>query len=152
MLSFQTHVTRRGVVASPFQKYAGAVVIGLVAACAGSPPQHDGTWKLVPITDIGMVAADWEGALKKNGALLAEGTARLMIRANHTYLFAAQADDDIAVGTGTVAIVDGRLIEDSDRRAVTFTLYDHKGKVVLIVDGTKHQTQDRYHGEFKRIE
>ena len=75
-----------------------------------------------------------------------------MIRANHTYLFAAQTADDMAIGTGIVAMVDGRLIEDTDRRAVSFTLYDHKGKVVLVVDGTKNQTQDRYHGEFMRIE
>jgi hypothetical protein len=99
-----------------------------------------------------MVVGDWEGTLKKNGALLAEGPARLMIRPNHTFLFAAQTADDIAVGMGMVAIVDGRLIEDNDRRAVTFTLYDRKGKVVLVVDATKHQTQDRYYGEFMRIE
>jgi hypothetical protein len=75
-----------------------------------------------------------------------------MIRANRTFMFAAQTADEIAVGAGMLAIVDGRLIEDTDRRAVTFTLYDHKGKVVLVVDGTKHQTRDRYHGEFMRIE
>jgi hypothetical protein len=60
--------------------------------------------------------------------------------------------DDIAVGTGIVAIADGRLIEDTDRRAITFTLYDRKGNVVLVVDATKHQTEDRYYGEFIRIE
>ncbi len=152
MLSLLTHMTRHGIVARSFRVYGGALIIGILAACTGSPAHQDATWKLVPITDIRMVAADWEGALKKNGALLAEGTARLMIRANHTFLFAAQTSDDIAVGTGTVAIVDGRLMEDTDRRTVTFTLYNHKGKVVLVVDGTKHQTQDRYHGEFLRIE
>jgi hypothetical protein len=107
---------------------------------------------MMPITDVRMVVADWEGTLKKNGALWAEGTTRVMIRANHTYLFAAQTADDIALGTGTVAIVDGRLIEDTERRTVTFTLYDHEGKVVLVVDATKNRTQDRYHGEFMRIE
>jgi hypothetical protein len=152
MLSLQTHMNRRGGIASSFRKYAGAVVIGLFTACTGTPAQLDATWKMVPITDVRMVVADWEGTLKKNGALLAEGTARVMIRANHTYLFAAQTADDIALGTGIVAIVDGRLIEDTDRRTVTFTLYDHEGKVVLVVDGTKNHTQDRYHGEFMRIE
>ncbi len=152
MFSLQTYMTWHGVVASSFRGYAGALVIGLLAACTGSPAHLDATWKMVPITDVRMVVADWEGTLKKNGALLSEGPARLMIRANHTYLFAAQTADDMAIGTGIVAMVDGRLIEDTDRRAVSFTLYDHKGKVVLVVDGTKNQTQDRYHGEFMRIE
>lgn len=145
-------MTRLGAVVSSFRKYAGPLVIGLSAACTGIPVQQDPTWNIVPITDVRMVVGDWEGALKKNGALLAEGSARLMIRANHTFLFAAQTADDIAVGTGTVAIVDGRLIEDTDRRAITFTLYDRKGNVVLVVDATKRQTQDRYYGEFMRIE
>ena len=155
MFSTQTHMTRNSVMASLFRGYAGAVVIGLLTACTGSPAQPvqlDATWKMMPITVVRMVVADWEGTLKKNGALWAEGTTRVMIRANHTYLFAAQTADDIALGTGTVAIADGRLIEDTERRTVTFTLYDHEGKVVLVVDATKNRTQDRYHGEFMRIE
>ena len=119
----QTLMTRHGVVAGSCRQYAGGLVIGLLAACTGSPP-HDTTWKIVPITEVRTVVGDWEGTLKKNGALLAEGSTRLMIRANHTYLFAAQTADDIAVGSGMIAIVDGRLIEDTDRRAVRFTLYD----------------------------
>ncbi|MGD9728398.1 MAG: hypothetical protein AB7V39_18680 [Nitrospiraceae bacterium] len=152
MPSLQTHMTRQDVAARSLREYAGALIIGLLAACTGSPAQHDATWKVVRITDVRMVVGDWEGTLKKNGALLAEGQARLMIRANHTFLFAAQTADDMAVGNGMVTIVDGRLIEDTDRRAVTLTLYDHQGKAVIVVDGTKRSTQDRYYGEFRKIE
>jgi hypothetical protein len=115
MLSLQTHMTRHGVVASSFREYAGALAIGLLAAYTGSPAQRDATWEIVPITDVRMVAGDWEGTLKKNGALLAEGPTRLMIRANHTFLFAAQTADEIAVGAGMISGPSEEDLRDQNR-------------------------------------
>jgi hypothetical protein len=96
-----------------------------------------------------MVAGKWEGTLKKNDALLAAGAVHLIIRADHTYFFRAQTADEIAVGVGGLAIVDGQLIGDTKRRFVTFSLYE-QGKMIMIVEGTNRATQDRYHGEFSK--
>jgi hypothetical protein len=141
-------MTLHRVISSSRRTCAGAVVLGLVAACAGGPAQQPATW--VPITDVRMVVGEWKGTLKKNDALLAAGEVHLIIRADHTYFFAAETADEIAVGAGGLAIVDGQLIGDTERRFVTFSLYEQGGKMVMIVDGTKRATQDRYHGEFSK--
>ena len=97
-----------------------------------------------------MVVGEWRGTLKINDALLAEGAVNLIIRADHTYYFAARTSDEIAVGAGGLTIVDGQLIGDTKRRFVTFSLYEQQGKTVMIIEGTKKATQDRYHGEFSK--
>jgi hypothetical protein len=97
-----------------------------------------------------MVVGEWKGTLKENDALLAAGSVHLIIGADHTYFFAGDTANEIAVGVGSLAIVDGQLIGDTERRFVTFSLYEQEGKMVMIVDGTKKATQDRYHGEFSR--
>lgn len=139
-------------VTSSLRHCAGALIFGILAACAGGTPHQDPSWKMVPITNVRMVVGEWLGTLKKNEALLPEGPVRVMIRDNHTYLFAGETADDIAVGHGRVDIIDGRLTGDAEPRAVTFTLFDHNGTAVLVVDATKHATQDRYHGEFTKVE
>ena len=97
-----------------------------------------------------MVVGEWKGTLKKDDALLAEGAVHLIIRANRTYYFAANTADEITVGAGGLALVDGQLIGDTERRFVTFSLYEQQGKMTMIVEGTKRATQDRYHGEFSK--
>ena len=89
--------------------------------------------------------------MKNEQALLLPGTVRLMIRENGTYLFVGQDAMKSAVGSGFLDIRDGRLIGETDRRAVTVTLYDHKGTPILHADSINYQTGDRYHGQFKRV-
>jgi hypothetical protein len=141
-------VTLHRMIPSSLRECAGALVLGLLVACAGGPAQQPATW--VPITDVQMVAGKWVGTLKKNDALLAAGEVHLLIRADHTYFFRAQTVDEIAVGVGSLAIVDGQLIGDTARRFVTFSLSEQEGKMIMIVEGTNRATQDRYHGEFSR--
>ena len=133
---------------SSLRTCAGALVLGPLVACVGGPAPQPATW--VPVTDVRMVVGEWEGTLKKNDALLAVGAVHLMIRADHTYLFSAQTVDEVAVGGGGLAIVDGQLIGDTERRFVTFSLYEQEGKRIMIVEGTSRATQDRYHGEFSK--
>jgi hypothetical protein len=99
-----------------------------------------------------MVVGDWEGLVKKDHATLPEGSVRLMIRANSTYLFAGQTASTAGVGSGDLQARDGRLVGDTEKRAVTFTLYDHKGKSVMLVESTNHVTGERYRGEFTKIQ
>ena len=129
-----------------------ALVVAVYAGCAGGSPQQDASWKLVPITEIGMVVGEWEGLVKKDHATLPEGSVRLMIRSNSTYLFAGQTTSRAAVGSGDLEIRDGRLVGDTQKRAVTFTLYDHKGKAVVLVESIIHETGERYHGEFTKVQ
>ena len=130
----------------------GMFIVCASFGCAGGSPQHDASYKLVPITEVGMVVGEWEGLVKKDRATLPEGSVRLMIRANSTYLFAGQTASTAAVGSGDLEARDGRLVGNTDRRAVTFTLYDHKGKAVVFVESTNNATGERLHGEFTKVQ
>jgi hypothetical protein len=130
----------------------GALVVGVFVGCAGGSPEKDASYKLVPITEIGMVTGDWEGMVKKDHATLPHGSVRLMIRANSTYLFAGQTASAVGVGSGNLEPRDGRLVGDTEARAVMFTLYDHKGKSVMLVESTNHVTGERYRGEFTKVQ
>ena len=129
----------------------GVFVVGLLIGCAGASHQHDASWKLVPITEVGMVVGEWEGLVKQDHATLPQGSVRLMIRGNLTYLFAGQGTSTVAVGSGNLEMLDGRLVGDTEKRAVRFTLYDHKGKAVVLVESTNHATGERFSGEFTKV-
>jgi hypothetical protein len=129
----------------------GAFVIAVSVGCAGGDPRHDASYKLLPITETSMVVGEWEGLIKKEHGTLPEGSVRLIIRANSTYLFAGQTANAAGVGSGSFETRDGRLVGDSEKRAVTFTLYDHKGKAVLLVESTNHATGERHRGEFTKV-
>jgi len=130
----------------------GAFVVGVVVGCAGGSPQQDASYKLVPITEVGMVVGEWEGLVKKDHATLPEGSVRLMIRANSTYLFAGQTVSAAAVGSGDLEARDGRLVGETEKRAVRLTLYDHNGKAVVFVESTNLATGERYRGEFTKVQ
>ena len=131
--------------------FAGWAAIALCIGCSSGPSPQDPTWKLVPITDVGIVVGEWQGVVKKEHGTFPEGSVRLMIRPNNTYLFAGQSIANTAVGSGDLEARDGKLIGDTDRRAVTLTLYDHKGKAVILVESTNHMTGERYRGEFTKV-
>src|SRR5262245_12470912 len=96
----------------------GAILVGVLTGCAS--PQQDASYKLVPITEVGMVVGEWEGWVKKDHATFPEGSIRLMIRANSTYLFAGETLSTAAVGSGDLEPHDGRLVGNTEKRAVTF--------------------------------
>ena len=137
--------------ADPLRCRIGLVLIGIMAGCSGGPPHHDQSSTPVRITDVTMVAGEWEGFVTKSEDAIPSGSVRLTIRENGSYLFAGQTVSRVGVGAGMLHVEDGRLTGDSDRRAVSVSLYDHDGKAVLSVDSTNHETGDRYHGDFTRI-
>ncbi|BFU96524.1 MAG: hypothetical protein NTNFB02_32460 [Nitrospira sp.] len=126
--------------------------LALLVGCASGSDHQDRSWKPVPITGVHMVVGEWEGTVKKEHGALVEGGGRLMIRDNSTYLFAGQTTTRSAVGSGPLEVKDGRLIGDTNRRALTLMLYDHKGQEVIVVDATNHETGERYRGEFRRVQ
>ena len=132
--------------------YLIPMVLGMVSGCSSGPTPGDPSWTLTPISDIRSVAGEWDGTMRNEQALLLPGTVHLMIRENGTYLFVGQDAVKSAVGSGFLDLRDGRLVGETDRRAVTLTLYDHKGTRILHADSINHQTGDRYHGEFKKAE
>jgi hypothetical protein len=144
-------MTPQGAVMRRLRLPIGAFVVGLCVGCAGGSPQQDASYKLVPITEVGMVVGEWEGLVKKDHATRPEGSVRLMIRTNSTYLFAGQTATTVGVGSGVLETRDGRLVGDTDKRAVRFTLYDHKGAAVLLVESTNHQTGAQYRGELTKV-
>ena len=130
----------------------GAFVVGIVVGCAGGSPQQDASYTLVPITEVGMVVGEWEGLVKKDHATLPAGSVRRMIRANSTSLFVGQTVSAAAVGSGDLEARDGRLVGETEKRAVRLTLYDHKGKAVVFVESTNLATGERYRGEFTKVQ
>jgi hypothetical protein len=127
------------------------MALSAVTACAGGGAQHDASYTLMPITNVGMVVGEWEGVVKKNHSTLPQGSVRLMIRANGSYLFAGQSASNVAVGSGELEQRDSRLVGNAEKRAVTFTLYDHKGQAVLFVESINRETGERYSGELTRV-
>ena len=128
-----------------------ALMVIAVVGCAGGPSEHDASWKSVPITDVSMVVGEWDGTVTKDHAMFPEGSVRLIIRRNSTYLFAGETLTNAAVGSGEVEPREGRLTGDTEHRAVTFTLYDHKGVPVLVVDATNKESGTRYRGQFSKV-
>jgi hypothetical protein len=129
----------------------GLLSVGLLIGCSSGPSPQDPSWKLVPITDVGMVVGEWEGVVKKEHATFPEGSVRLMIRPNNTYLFAGQSVSATAVGSGDLEARDGRLVGNTDHRTVTFTLYEHQGEAIVHIESTNRDTGERYRGEFTKI-
>ncbi|HET9846515.1 MAG TPA: hypothetical protein VFQ02_12230 [Nitrospira sp.] len=143
-----THLTR---LRKSCMAYPLAVAVSAMVGCAGGPSQHDPSWKTVPITDVSMVVGEWDGTVTKNHAMFPEGSVRLIIRDNSTYLFAGESLSSAAVGSGGIEPREGRLIGDTDHRAVTFTLYEHKGARILMIDSTNKENGTRYRGEFSKV-
>ena len=62
-------MNQRGEGTGSLRLYAGALVLGMIlTGCAGGPSQEDPSWTLVPITDVSMVAGEWEGTVKEYNA------------------------------------------------------------------------------------
>jgi hypothetical protein len=127
--------------------YACVFVLAILTGCAGEPSQQESSRTFVPITDLSMVAGDWEGMVKKDQSVIPGPMVVLTIRANGTYTFVGQRISDVALGSGFLEIRDGRVSGDTDRRIAQFALYDQQGKAVLVVESTVRQTGERYHGE-----
>lgn len=127
-------------------------ILALLVGCAGTPSHEGKEWTQVPITDIQMVAGEWVGVVTKNAALLPEASLRLMIRENGQYLFAGQSTSKAVVGAGSLEARDGRLIGDTDRRAVSISLYDHQGQPILAVEAVNHETGARFRGDFTKAQ
>lgn len=140
-------------IASPLRPYLGLFLLAILIGCSGGPSHHDSSWIPAQVTDVSMVVGEWEGTITKGDDWLPTGSVRLTVRQNGSYLFAGQNKARLPfVGTGSLIVRDGLLIGDSGHRSVTFTLYDHKGKAVLAVESTSHETGARYHGDFTKAQ
>jgi hypothetical protein len=128
----------------------GVLVLAILTGCAGGPSQEESSRTFVPITDLGMVAGDWEGMVKKDQSVIPGPMVVLTIRANGTYTFVGQRISDVALGSGFLELRDGRVSGDTDRRIAQIALYDRQGKAVLVVESRVRQTGERYHGELER--
>jgi hypothetical protein len=136
---------------SSFRVPSVPFLLALLVGCAGPVPHEGKGWTQIQITDVHMVTGDWVGVVKKQAALLPEGSVRLMIRENSTYIFAGQTISKAAVGAGSLKVREGRLIGDTDRRALSISLYDHKGQPILAVEATNHETGDHFRGDFTKL-
>jgi hypothetical protein len=143
-------MTQQGEARGSLRLYAGIFLLGVLTGCAGVPASEDPSWQLVQVTDVSIVVGEWEGMVKKHDATFLEGSVRLMIRANSTFLFVGQTASKVAVGGGRIEIREGRMIADTERRAITFSLYERKGKSILFVQSTNRETGDQYEGEFTK--
>jgi hypothetical protein len=132
--------------------HVGVFVLAVLAGCSGISPEGDPSWIFVHVNDVSRVAGEWEGTVQKEHATFSKGSVRLMIRENGSYLFAGEDAKHLAVGAGSLHVRDGRLIGDTNRRAVTLSLYTRKDQEILSVESTNHETGERYHGRFTRAQ
>lgn len=112
---------------------------------------HQHSWRQIPIGDVDMVAGEWKGTVRKDHSVVPEGTVNLVVRNNATYLFIGQTLSDTVLGSGFLKVRDGMLIGDTDRRTLTFRLYDHAGEEVLLVEAHTRATGTDRHGQFHRV-
>ena len=138
--------------ANLLRRHTALILFCLLAGCFSDPTHQHTSWTSVPITDVGMVAGEWEGVVIKGDDRLPSGSVRVTIRENGSYLFTGQTAEKVAVGAGMLQARDGRLVGDSDRRAVTVLLYNHKGEAILTVESINHETGEHYQGDFTKVQ
>jgi hypothetical protein len=112
----------------------GVLALTFAAACATAPPAPAG--KMVPVTDLAMLAGEWEGTL--TGAVGGGSftgprfAARVTVGRDGTFTSVV----DGKPGQGSARVADGKLLYQGTTSRGTATLYDREGRLVLRGEGT----------------
>jgi hypothetical protein len=106
---------------------------------------------MVTVSDIQMVVGRWDGTVEKRPLLVGRGPVSLTIREDSVYVFVGVDfwEDRLLAGTGDLAIRDGRLYIEDDKRRVILTLYKRGDEEVLVAEATNKAGQ-KFHIEFTR--
>lgn len=106
----------------------------------------------VSIERLNDVQGRWEGTVRAlQGNETSWATVNITNRETYaTYTFAGTGNGETFLGTGRVQLQDGRLLSEGEGRTLTFTLAEHDGARVLLVDGIGKDGKS-YHAELRRV-
>jgi len=90
--------------------------------------------KIVPISGFDQVAGKWEGLSKRVPEMRDHAWVILIISENGRFHFASNRATELLLGTGTLAIQDGKVFGKTGSGTGMFTLHDKAGKPVLVVE------------------
>jgi hypothetical protein len=114
---------------------AVALVLLILAGCAGSGSSSRGPGVTVPITDLKSVAGKWAGPGSRESSGR-ENWVDLTIREDGTFEIVSARQVGLLKETGTLIVSDGTLRSKEGRGTFICTLHDRGGQRVLTLDGT----------------
>jgi hypothetical protein len=135
-VSLEGERKRRGTVMKNVTKAWRLFTLGwLVATFFGCGVlQSQPASKIVPISGFDQVAGKWEGLSKRVPDMRDLAWVILIISENGRFHFASNRATELLLGTGTLAIQDGKVFGKTGSGTGTFTLHDKAGKPVLVVE------------------
>lgn len=122
---------RRGFMAGA----AVALVLLILAGCAGSGSSSMAPGVAVPITDLKTVAGKWAGVGSRQTSSR-EDWIDLTIREDGTFEMLSARQVGVLKETGTLMVSNGTLRVKDGPGTFIYTLHDRGGQRVLMLDGT----------------
>lgn len=99
---------------------------------------------LVPISSFDQLAGKWEGLSKRLPDMQDDAWVILIIGENGSFTFVSNRAKDYLLGTGTLAILDGRAHGKTESGTSALTLYDKVGNLVLVVEAALNDGKHYY--------
>ncbi len=85
----------------------------------------------VPVSDIHVVAGEWEGSVRTTPDKKLKASLFLIINENSAYTFVSEDAAAIGLGAGILTIENGVLVSSSQGRQVRMALYDRNSQQIL---------------------
>jgi hypothetical protein len=106
----------------------------LAAGCAGTAPREPALAP-VSIASIASIAGKWAGLAKRVPPSPDDDWVEVTISPDGTFRFTAARTVGASLGSGTLALSDGKLTSRSDRGGnATYVLYEGSGRRMLAVE------------------
>lgn len=126
-----------------------AVVIVVLAGCAGMAPTGPPAETVVPITSFDAVKGKWAGILARSPASRREDLVELTVDGDGTYRFTTARTIGVLQGGGKLMLKDGALSSASEHGSANYRLVDRGGQRVLKVEAVDRDGL-RYSAELTR--
>ncbi|HSF04686.1 MAG TPA: hypothetical protein VLG10_02750 [Methylomirabilota bacterium] len=126
-----------------------AVVIAVLAGCAGMAPTGPPAETVVPITGFDVVKGKWAGIVARSPASRREDLIELTVDGDGAYRFTSARTIGVLQGRGQLTLRDGALASASEQGSATYRLVDRGGKHVLKVEAVDRDGL-RYSAELTR--
>lgn len=126
-----------------------AVMLALLAGCAGMTPTGPPAETVVPITSFDVVKGKWAGILARSPASRREDLVELTVDGDGTYRFTSARTIGVLQGGGKLMLKDGALSSASEHGSANYRLVDRGDKRVLKVEAIDRDGL-RYSAELNR--
>ncbi len=109
--------------------FAVLLVVGAAAGCAGQKSRESGV--MVPITDLASVSGTWAGVAYRGVGNRTEWL-EITLKSDGTFEASSARQIGMFAGAGTLALSDGKLTAVGPRGKAVMTLYDRRGRLLLV--------------------